>query len=181
MGKSEIRRMIIERVKGQGSRVKEEKDKIIRQKLSALPEYKEAKTIGYYVSMDSEVDTRALIDDALEAGKTVAVPVIAGDDLRFYRIENRGADLAEGPCGILQPDESREEPFSNDRMDLVIVPGLAFSKEGARLGRGRGFYDRFLKGLPGRIKKIGLAYDIQIIQDLPVTPQDVPVDTVVTN
>jgi len=181
MTKAEIRREILKRIKSQGSRIKAEKDRIIKEKLSSSPEFKEAKTIGFYVSLASEVDTRALIDEALRAGKMVIVPVIIGDDLRFHRIKDRKADLVEGPCGILQPDKSREKPFSKDQMDLVIVPGVAFSKEGARLGKGRGFYDRFLKDLPRRVKRIGLAYDLQIIQDLPITPQDVPVDTVISN
>ncbi|MEE8359634.1 MAG: 5-formyltetrahydrofolate cyclo-ligase, partial [Candidatus Omnitrophota bacterium] len=156
-------------------------DRIIKEKLSSLPEFKEAKTIGFYVSLASEVDTETLIDDALRSGKTVVAPVMDGNDLRFHRIKDRKADLAEGPCGILQPDTSCEKPFPNDQIDLVIVPGVAFSKEGARLGKGRGFYDRFLKDLPRRVKKIGLAYDLQIIQDLPITPQDVPVDKVISN
>ncbi len=181
MTKAEIRSKMKERLLSQGKEEKREKDRIIKEKLSALPEFKESKTIGFYISLASEVDTVALIDEALRAGKTVLAPVIAGDDLRFHRIEDRKADLAEGPCGILQPKKSREKPFPNDQMDLVIVPGVAFSKEGARLGKGRGFYDRFLKDLPRRVKRIGLAYDLQIIQDLPVTPQDVPVDTVITN
>lgn len=181
MTKAEVRAEIKDRLLSQNKEEKREKDSIIKEKLSSLPEFKEAKTVGFYVSLASEVDTEALIDEALRAGKTVVVPVMDGDDLKFHRIEDRKADLAEGPCGILQPDKSREKLFPKDRMDVVIVPGVAFSKEGARLGKGRGFYDRFLKDLPHRVKRIGLAYDLQIIQDLPVAPHDVPVDTVITN
>ena len=181
MKKSEIRKEILKRLETQDLRIKAKKDKIIKEKLLALEEFKEAKAVAFYVSLKSEADTEALIDEALAMGKCVVVPVIVKDDLKFVEIKSRKAELAEGPCGILQPAEGVLRPFPNERIDLIVVPGVAFTKEGARLGRGKGFYDRFLKSLPGRIKRIGLAYDFQIIEDLPVTPHDLPVDTVLTN
>ena len=72
-------------------------------------------------------------------------------------------------------------PRTQGTMTLDLVPGVAFSTSGARLGRGKGFYDRFLKNLPKRVRKIGLAYDLQIIDSLPIDPHDIPVDIVITN
>lgn len=181
MTKAEVRKEILEKLAEQDSKQKKESDRIIKEKLLSFPEFKKANAIAFYVSMENEVDTKALIDEALATGKKVVVPVIAGDDLEFYSIADRLADLAEGPYGILQPDIDRTKPFIKKEIDLVIVPGVAFDKDGKRLGRGRGFYDRFLKTLPRRAKKIALAYDLQIVENLPVMPHDVPVDKVITN
>ena len=181
MGKPEVRKEISNKLISQTKEEKLKKDEVIKKKILSLSEFKEAKVVAFYMSIGSEVDTGALIDGALAEGKRVVVPAIVGDDLKFYEIKNRKAGLAEGPYGILQPDTNCLEPFPNEEIGLIIVPGAAFTRDGARLGRGRGFYDRFLKGLPSRVKKIGLAYDLQIIEDLPVTPHDIPVDIVVTN
>ena len=181
MKKSEIRREILKNLKALKREEKTKKDKIIEKKLLSLPEFEKAKVIAFYVSMESEVDTRALIDRALATGKRVVVPVTIGDDLKFQEIKNRKAELVEGPYGILQPAHNSHKPFLKDEIDIIVVPGVAFGRDGTRLGRGKGFYDRFLKRLPSHIKKVGLAYDLQIIEDLPTTPHDFPVDVVVTN
>jgi len=163
MNKAEIRKEILKRLKTQDSRLKRKKDRIIKEKLLSRPEFKKAKAIAFYISFKSEVDTKALIDEALKAGKRVVVPVVVGDDLRLSEI---GAHF---------------KPFPKEDVNLVIVPGVAFGRDGSRLGRGKGFYDRFLKNLPRGIKRIGLAYDLQIIEGLPATPHDSPVDMVLTN
>ena len=181
MTKSEIRKEILKKVKSQKSKVKSQKDRIIKEKILALPEFQKAKTLAFYMSLRGEVETAALIDEALAAGKRVVVPAIVGENLRLYGIKDRKACLAKGPYGVLQPDISGARPFPNDQIDLILVPGVAFTSDGARLGRGKGFYDRFLKTLSGRIKKVGLAYDFQILPDLPMTPHDMPVDIVITN
>ena len=182
MGKPEVRKEILGRLKTQDPRLKIEKDKKIREKFLTLPEFKEAKTVAFYVSFGSEVDTGALIDEALKQGKGVVVPVVSGDDLMMYGIKDRRKDLiSKGPYGIFEPDIRDIEPFPSRKIDLIAVPGVAFARSGARLGRGKGYYDRFLQSLPGRTKKIGLAYDLQIADDLPVATHDVPVDLVVTN
>ena len=181
MTKSEIRKEIFQRLKTQGAGQKSKKDGAIRNKLLLLPEFREAGIVAFFISLDSEVDTAALIDEALAAGKRVVVPAIVGENLKLYGIKDRKACLAKGPYGVLQPDISGARPFPNDQIDVILVPGVAFTSDGARLGRGKGFYDRFLKTLSGRIKKVGLAYDFQILPDLPMTPHDMPVDIVITN
>jgi 5-formyltetrahydrofolate cyclo-ligase len=179
--KAEIREEILKRLKGQDKRAKAEKDRRLNEKLSALPEFRKAKAVMFYVSLESEPDTKALIDEAIKAGKRVVVPVIEGNGLGLSEIKDRGAELAEGPCGILQPARDCVKPFPKEELDLVIVPGVAFGRDGARLGRGKGFYDRFLKDLPAGTKKVALAYDLQIIDDIPTTSRDIPVDIVITN
>ncbi|NQT06658.1 MAG: 5-formyltetrahydrofolate cyclo-ligase [Candidatus Omnitrophica bacterium] len=179
--KAEIRKAISAKLDNHEPKVKGEKDKIIEKRFLSLAEFKQAKVIAFYVSLKTEVSTEALIDRALATGKRVVVPVIVGDDLRLSEIKDRKAELAEGPYGILQPAGVTQKAFPKAKIDLIVVPALAFTESGSRLGRGKGFYDRFLKDLPGSIKKVGLAYDLQITEDLPTTPQDIPVDIVITN
>lgn len=179
--KSEIRKEILKKIKNQKSKIKDEKDRIIKEKVLSLEEFKRAKVVAFYVSLESEVDTTALIDEALKMGKRVVIPAIAGDVLYLAMIKDRKSASLKGPYGILQPAVGSFNPFPKEDVDLIIVPAVAFDKKMQRLGRGKGFYDRFLKDLPKNIKKIGLAYDLQIMEDLPVTPRDIPVDMVITN
>lgn len=179
--KSEIRKEILRNLSNHDRAEKAEKDRIIKAKLQKIEEFKNAKIIAFYVALKNEVNTEALIDEALATGKRVVVPSVNSDNLEMYAITDRETDLVAGPCGVLQPVAKEPGPFPKENIDLIIVPGVAFTKNGNRLGRGKGFYDRFLNTLPPRTKKIGLAYDIQIIENLPTTPQDFPVDAVVTN
>ncbi len=179
--KPELRREVLERVKEQGLNMKAEKDKIIGKRLSALPDYKNAKYVAFYHSFAGEVDTRTLIEEALALGKRVGLPVVAKNDMELREIRDAGPGLKKGPFGIMEPDKMSSEPFSGEKLDVIIVPGVAFTAEGARLGRGKGFYDRFLKTLPSGVKKIALAYDCQIVDNMPTAAHDVPVDIVVSN
>jgi len=179
--KAEVRKEIQRKLKAQSAKLKIEKDTKIKEKVLALEEFRKAETIAVYITFSSEIETGALIDEALRAGKRVAAPVINGKALEFYEIRSREAGLEKGPCGILQPAKGSGRPFQKEELDMIIVPGVAFTQAGARLGRGKGFYDRYLKDMPGSVTKVALAYDIQILEDLPTTPNDIPVDIVLTN
>jgi len=181
MKKAQIRKEIKERLRSQKDEERLKKDKIIKEKLLSLEEFKQAKTAAFYISFGGEVDTAALIDEATAAGKRIVVPVMVKDNLELREIKNRMTGLIQGPYGIEQPAVDGSKPFPKDKLDVIIVPGIAFTKDGLRLGRGKGFYDRFLKTLLRRVKKIGLAYDLQIVRDLPVTKDDFPMDIVITN
>ncbi len=87
-------------------------------------------------------------------------------------------ELAPGKWGI--PEPVMKIPVPSQKIDLVLVPGIAFDRRGNRLGRGGGYFDRFLSSIPQRIRKVALAYSFQIVERVPVTPQDVPVDEVIT-
>jgi 5-formyltetrahydrofolate cyclo-ligase len=121
-----------------------------------------------------------MIKHAQQMGKKVAVPVIRGEDkLIASLLKNSDNALSPGPYGILQPRESRE--LSLEEIDLVIVPGVAFDKKGNRLGRGRGYYDRFLKDLTLRgIPSVGIAFDFQVVDNIPTLPHDLPVAKLIT-
>ena len=136
--KSEIRKEIKEKLRNQNEADRKKKSLTIKKKLFALPEFSEANVIMLYVSTEHEVDTRDMIDDALAAGKTVAVPYVIGKEKGMIpsAIKDRKKDLSEGPYGIYQPPEGSLAPVSGSEIDLVVVPGVAFTEEGTRLGRG---------------------------------------------
>ena len=179
--KDQIRKEILKRLNNQAGKKAFEKSRKIKQKLFSLPEFKKAKIVMFYASKDEEVSTDEMIDEALEAGKQVALPRCTG--LKKFvpkEIRSRQKDLRLGTYGIYEPKAAgrRIEP---ERIDLLIVPGVAFDEKNTRLGRGKGYYDRFLKDLPRGKIKIGLAFRFQILKDLPKDSHDIPVSKVITD
>lgn len=144
--------------------------------------FRSARNIFCYVSMPMEVETRGLILRCLEEGKSVCIPRVVPET---DRIEARGLERWEGaflpgPFGILEPDPSVTPSVEPSRIDCVIVPGLAFDRDGYRLGRGKGYYDRFLKGLGARASRIALAFDFQCVDRVPREAHDEKVDRVLS-
>ena len=136
--------------------------------------YKQAKTIYGYLPYNQEVRTTAMLQQALEDGKKVAVPKCYGDEMRFIYLEDL-SQVEKGYCGIPEPIE--DGPVADDPNALVLMPGLAFTKEGLRMGYGGGFYDKFLASEPGH-PTLALCYDFQMVEHIPTNAYDVPVDVV---
>ena len=138
----------------------------------------DAQTIMAYYSLPDEVNTHGLIDELVAEGKTVLLPKVTGTDTMELRRYTGRADLQEGTYHILEPVG---EPFTDyAAIDLILVPGLAFDAAGHRLGRGRGYYDRFLhsKNRPYCVK-IGVCFDFQKVDEVPVDAHDMAMDRVV--
>lgn len=135
----------------------------------------EAQFIMVYYSLPDEVNTHHLIDDLVADGKTVLLPRVSGPDTMELRRYTDHADLQEGAYHILEPVG---EPFTDyASIDIIIVPGLAFDAAGHRLGRGRGYYDRFLRTMG--VRTIGVCFDFQKVEEVPVDAFDIPVDMVI--
>lgn len=152
----------------------------ILEKVLGLEAYCRAKLVHTYVSSkENEVDTRALICTCLEQGKCVAVPVVMPGTKALAHALIDGLDqLVVGPWGLAQPDPAAATWLPAEaRIDLVVVPGLAFDRSGHRIGWGGGYYDRFLAQV--QTVKIGLCYDELVLDCIPGEPHDVPVDMVV--
>lgn len=147
-----------------------------------LPGFAEAPIVCTYVSYRDEVETLGLIDALLAAGRRVAVPVnVPGRFLpdTFAEIRSR-AELAPDRFGIPQPAPASARFVPTATIPLFLVPGVAFDLSGRRLGYGLGFYDRaFAAAAPGA-RKVGLAFELQLLDALPADPHDVPMDAVVT-
>ena len=157
-------------------------DAAITGNVAALPEFVEADGVFTYLSFGAEVDTRELIERAWAQGKTVALPrVVPGTrQMRWYAVESF-AGLECSPFGVEEPvaDPAREVAPADFRAPIALVPGLAFDREGYRLGYGGGFYDTFLPAFPGI--SIGLCRTAQCLDRLPHDAHDVPVSLVVTD
>jgi len=136
---------------------------------------REARTIMAYYPLPDEVDIRRLLDELVADGKTVLLPKVTGDDAMELRRYTCPDDLCEGAFHILEPGG---EPFTDySSIDIILVPGVAFDASGRRLGRGRGYYDRFLSSHV--CKLIGVCFDFQKVAEVPADLYDVPVDEVI--
>lgn len=154
----------------------------ITERLLALPEMQEAEWVLFYASVAEEVDTWPLLAAWLELGRVPLLPVVRrpGGLLAAAPVRDLRADLAPGPFGIPQPDADRAGTLAWGSIQAVVLPGVAFDLRGYRLGRGAGYYDRSLPALVPAARRIGLAFECQVVERLPTEPHDVPMDRVVT-
>jgi 5-formyltetrahydrofolate cyclo-ligase len=175
--KDSIRNKILLRIRIDKEENRNKKSKIIKEKLFRTRVFKEAKIVMFYMSLGGEVNTADMIKEAQRLGKTVVVPVCGKNRMMKPCLLKEKGVLSKGPYGILEP--VWKEPVPLKKIDLVIVPGLAFDKKGKRLGRGKAYYDRFLKRLPSGTMSIGLAFDFQILPRVPTTTTDVDVKKII--
>ncbi len=146
----------------------------IEQRLAKVPEFRAARCLCAYVSTGQEVGTHGLIRHLLAAGREIVVPVFRDGRYGVGRVEDFDADLRPGHWGILEPRVVR----AGGEPEVWLVPGVAFDGRGYRLGHGKGYFDQLLAGRPGT--KIGLAYDFQIVESVPVAAHDVRLDYIIT-
>ena len=154
-----------------------EKSNRIKSNLFNLESYKKSKTAMFFVSFNREVNTHDMIKDSL-TNKTVIIPKVVNKEIEPSVIIDLDNLIPSGKFGILEPIEIMKIAYKN--IDLVLVPGIAFDKEGHRIGYGFGYYDKFLKKVPKAVK-IGLCFDFQVVDKVPREWHDVPVDLVVTD
>ena len=153
-----------------------EKSAQIKKNLFSLEQYKKSKTIMFFVSFNSEVNTHSMIKDALK-NKTLVVPKVVQHEIEPSVIIDFDNLVESGSFGILEPIDLMKIAYKN--INLVLVPGIAFDKEGHRIGYGFGYYDKFLAKVPKAVK-IGLCFDFQVVDKIPLETHDVPVDFIVT-
>ena len=148
----------------------------IALKLLAREDVRHAERVFIYVSFRSEVDTHSLIEKLVQEGKTVLIPVIRSNDQMQMARFTGWANMQEDSFGVLVPDHPI---IDQGHIDTAIVPGLGFSSSGARIGYGKGHYDRFFAYHTVETK-IGIAFDCQIIKQIPTNALDYPMDKVIT-
>ena len=147
---------------------------------ATLPELEAASTVMLFATFRSEVDTAPLVAWALERGKTVCLPrILEPRIMAAYRVTDPAADLAPGSWGIPEPREGLEE-VPPERMDAVVVPGAAFDGAGRRCGYGGGFYDTYLPHTRPGTPWIALAFEAQLVDELPCEPHDLACGILVT-
>ena len=147
--------------------------------MSRLSGWHESDVVLAFRSLTREVQTDTLLDAALAEGKQLGLPRLVAGELRFHRVANVSLDLTRGSYGIEEPKPELPEIPLRTRI-IALVPGLGFTPSGARLGRGGGYYDRFLQAYGHAVTAVGLCFDLQLREELPTGEGDMPVDYVVT-
>lgn len=182
--KKQIRKDILEVRRSMDIDKKDTYDTLIEKSFFESSFYKEAKNIFIYISYDSEINTKRMINRAINEGKNIYVPRTEFDTKLMNAVKiNDFSNLVESRYGILEP--KKEEPFIDpNELDLIVVPGVAFDKNGGRIGYGAGYYDRYFKRIneknKARITKLALIYDFQLIDEVPTDEEDVLIDAVLT-
>ena len=178
--KQELRNQMRERLASLSSSQVRVRSAAVWERLSVLSEFVSGTWLLVYVSKGHEIDTHGLIQQLLAIGKHACVPRFDDASGRYIASELKDfvAELVEGKFGILEPKQGAVRLVSADKLDALLVPGLAFDGKGNRIGRGMGFFDRLLREAPGI--KIALAYDFQVLNKVPADAHDVCVDFIVT-
>lgn len=148
---------------------KKEEEILIIGKIKALDEYKRAETVLIYDALSDEVDLKDLLSDGT---KTFLFPYIKGEEMFFGT-----RPLKKGMFSIMEPENKIEYPYEKA---LMLVPGRAFSIKNERLGRGKGFYDRYIRENRRRIHTIGICFSFQLFSSLPMAEHDQRVDIVIS-
>lgn len=146
----------------------------IFNKIATIKEIENASVIALFTSLPDEPQTDDFIKQLLLQNQHIVVPRIEGEDMNFYDISK---GVAVGAYNIMEPIATT--PIEPREIDAMIVPGVAFTREGARLGRGKGFYDKYLSRSGFRAYTIGVCYPCQIVESLPTEPHDKIIDRVI--
>ena len=174
MNKTQLRKSIREKKRAMTQEQIREKSEALTKLFLASEEYRAARSIYGYLPYNQEVRTVPLLEQALRDGKRVAVPKCYGDEMRFIWMEDLSL-VEKGYAGI--PEPIADGPVADDETALVLMPGMAFDKEGHRIGYGGGFYDKFL-AREGSHPTLALCYDFQVVSHLETEEFDIPVDKV---
>lgn len=163
---------------------KDELSKTICDRFMAMPEYQAARTVMFYIDVRAEVRTRHSLPDALASGKTIVVPWCNDQgELELFRLNDMN-ELAIGMYKILEPKpELRQLPEKQcaaAELDIVMVPGVAFDRRGARMGHGKGYYDKLLQHARLDTPLVALAFECQFFPEIPVADHDIFMDKIIT-
>ena len=159
-----------------------DKSNQIANRLKKFDKYQQSEKIMLYISTKYEVQTQNIIESAQKDNKKLYIPIIIKEkhDLIPSLVNDFNKELALGDLGIYQPKEEHTREIHPNMLDMVIIPGIGFTTNGNRLGRGGGYYDRFLKKLKENCRSVALAFEIQIVEEIPLDEYDVPVDYIIT-
>ncbi len=181
--KKDIRDKLLKKRNSITPEAREIKEAAIKKRLLASDDFRKAGNVLFYASFQTEVDTLNCLQDAIKLGKKVALPLVDNEkrELRLYWIKDI-SELVPGYMRIPEPGiitENRETGLEN--IDVVIIPGAGFDIKGNRIGYGAGYYDRLLSKSQKKITTIGLAFDEQIVEEIPAEPYDKKVEKIITD
>jgi 5-formyltetrahydrofolate cyclo-ligase len=162
---------------------KDEVSRRIIDRFVGLPEYASAKTVMFYVDVRDEVRTRQALPEALKSGKRIVVPYCLDGELELFHLESMD-ELELGMYRILEPKPElrtvKEKHLQPEDLDLVMVPGVAFDRNGGRTGHGKGYYDKLLQHARADAPLVALSFECQLFDEIPTGDHDIYMDKIVT-
>ncbi len=173
--KKRIRNLDLETVKQESS--------MVCEKLTVLPSWQKNSTVLLFFSMEGkELDTSCIIQKGWDEGKKLAFPRMYGDEILFHYVDKSDMpNLETHPYGVLEPDKSLPVYVpSEENRALIVVPGLGFDASGRRIGRGKGYYDRYLSRYSAFLDIAGIALSCQLTDEIPVDERDKTIPVVIT-
>jgi len=182
LAKQAIRKQVLAARAAVDARERERISAVVTSALIGIAELQGASCVLAYLSFGDELSTDGLIAALQERDRALVLPRInrAAHRLELYRVRDIAADTMPGIWGIREPDPVRCPPADLDEIELIIVPGVAFTPAGDRLGYGGGYYDELLSRWQTPPSRVVAAFDLQVVGELPTTPHDRPVDVIVT-
>jgi 5-formyltetrahydrofolate cyclo-ligase len=159
-----------------------EKSAAIMERLFHLANFVEARIVLFFMSYNSEVDTEPMVRKALQLEKIVTIPLTDAKkkEIAPFRIDDLDRDVQPGYRGIREPIAERCKPIPVQYINLAIIPGVAFDTRGGRIGHGIGVYDRFIPQLDITTRKVALAFECQMVPQIPMEPHDRYIDIIIT-
>ena len=161
----------------------DEKTKAIESRLFEFANFLESKIALLYVNGNLEVQTDSIIQKAYSYSKLVVLPAFDPESfkMKLMKVDAVKQELIPGPRGIVEPDASKCKEVPMDRIDIAIIPGLAFDEKGGRIGSGTGYYDRLIPRLAITTRKVALTFEEQIVPQIPMESHDKHVDIIITD
>jgi 5-formyltetrahydrofolate cyclo-ligase len=180
--KSQIREEIAEKFAALSANEIAEKTKAIENRLFDFANFLESKIALLYVNNEHEVLTGNILKRAYTYNKIVVLPVYNTEnfEMELKKVDDIEKDMVPGPRDILQPDESRCKIVPIDKIDIAIIPAVALDEKGGRIGSGKGYYDRLIPRLAITTRKVALAFEEQIVPQVPIESHDKHVDIIIT-
>ncbi|HBE72410.1 MAG TPA: 5-formyltetrahydrofolate cyclo-ligase [Planctomycetaceae bacterium] len=179
--KQQIRKQAHENRKNQAD--KDSVSQQIVERFMGLPEYAKSQTVMFYIDVRDEVRTRHALPAALESGKRIVIPYCVDGELELFHLESMD-ELDIGMYKILEPKADLREVAAKrlgpSDLDLIMVPGVAFDRNGGRTGHGKGYYDKLLEHAPATTPLVALAFECQMFAEIPCESHDIYMDKVVT-
>ncbi len=180
--KRKLRKEIIRKRDQLSSEEVTRKSRLIASKLYDLPAFRDARAIMFFLSFGSEVDTLPMVEETNRQDKIALAPKTdpGNRELTPSQVLDLDSDLIPGAYNIPEPREDALRPYPPEKVDLLIVPGVAFDLEKRRLGYGGGYYDRFFARLKKQAPLVALAFELQIVPEIPAEKWDQKVDLIIT-
>jgi 5-formyltetrahydrofolate cyclo-ligase len=180
--KQEIRDEIIRKISSYNEKKRIEKLQLLTNRLLSFANFQESKIVFLPSARKNEIDLSNVIRESLKLNKIVVLPAYHDEkkEMMLMKIDAPDTELIEGLLGNMEPDPTKCKVVPIDSIEIAIIPGLAFDEKGGRIGTGKGFFDQFIPKLPITARKVALAFEDQLIQQVPMESHDKYIDIIIT-